>query len=89
MKIRDLTPGAIIHQPGPSGLRATFVAAIEHPLFDGLAMVIWKMEDGEWMHDALSWAQDIGEPEPQSIEVYKYNLRCALLHPSQWGDPPK
>lgn len=58
---------------------AIFVAQTEHPIWPHLRLVIWKMSDGSWSHDALSAGQDVGEPVPTSTLDRASNLRLALL----------
>ena len=88
MRVQDLVPGMQIPHRGPYiGLGsevATFVARVdEHPVWPNLALVIWRMPDGwpsgVWSHDALSPAQDVGEPLPSTVEERQRNLRAALL----------
>ena len=70
MKVRDLQPGMLVLNGGE---RATFITATIHPLYPGLAMVIWMMSDGHpgfgesfgrISMDALSPLQDVGSVDP-------------------------
>lgn len=76
MKVSELTPGDTIK--AFAGLQATYVAQTEHPIWPWLRLVVWRMPDGSWSHDALSPQQDVGEPQPSDREA---NLKAALLGP--------
>jgi hypothetical protein len=58
-------------------MSGTFIASCDHPLFDGFTLVIWKMEDGTWSHDALLATQEVGEVVPGEDRVA--NLQQAFL----------
>lgn len=59
---------------------ATFVGRIhQHPLYPDLSLVIWRLGDGTWSHDALHPDQEVGDAEPASGETLRANLRTALL----------
>ncbi len=72
--LRDLTPGDVVVSGGDS---ATFVASMPHPIWPQIALVVWKMADGSWSHDALDWRQDVGELIPDVDRSVA--LRTALL----------
>lgn len=55
--VKDLQPGDIVDHPMRS---ATFVMAVPHPLYEGFAMVAWRLDDGSVTFDALSPLQDVG-----------------------------
>jgi len=58
---------------------AVFVGSMPHPLYMGLRLVIWRMGDGSWSHDALSAQQEIqGVLDPTAR---KENLRWAFHTP--------
>lgn len=61
--VGDLEPGDVAHgefdMHGRAGL-ALFVARTDHPVYNGLDLVVWRMGDGRWSHDALDPRQDIG-----------------------------
>lgn len=85
MKVYELKPGDRVQMAGDE---ATYVGKIEsHPLFRGVALVIWRMPEGhpvgEWSHDALSVTQDVGEVV-STPDQREQNLRRALLDRSQW-----
>jgi hypothetical protein len=63
-RVLDLLPGEIVHQGEEY---ATFIAAMKHPVYQGLRLVIWKLQDGTWSLDALSIYQVVGTVEPSSI----------------------
>lgn len=70
MKVLDLKPGMLVTNAGVS---ATFVNMAPHPLYRGLMMVIWVMDDshpgfgsrfGRVSLDALHPGQDVGGVDP-------------------------
>ena len=78
MNVEQLRHGDIVADP--FGGEHVFVARVEsHPLWPGLCMVIWKLADGSWSHDALDPRQDVGEPKPSTAEQRVERLRYALL----------
>lgn len=80
--VAQLVPGdQVLGLEGP----VTFVQQAEHPLWPHLRLVIWKMPDGSWSHDALDARQEVGALAVQSTPAErKQALRQALLHRSQW-----
>jgi hypothetical protein len=76
--VETLRPGQVVSIP-ELGLSATFVQQAPHPIWPNLRLVIWKMADGSWSHDALDPRQDVGEIEPATPEALLANLRAALL----------
>lgn len=78
----DLKPGARVLMP--DGRAATFVQHAPHPLTPNLRLVIWKMPDGSWSHDALDLFQHVGEALAATDDERRQALREALLHRSQW-----
>lgn len=80
MKVEDLTPGDVIRNTFPEGpIEATFVARTMHPLWPHLELVIWRMQDGSWSHDALDRGQEIGDLVPCSVQDRTERLRAALF----------
>ena len=76
--VRELVPGDVVN--GPLGIiSATFVASTDHPLYEGLQLVIWRMSDGSWSHDALRGDQEVGEPVSTDPDTRTAALRRALL----------
>ena len=61
------------------GMGAIYVAQTDHPLYPGLRLVVWKLDSGEWSHDALSAAQYVGEVDVRAGR--DANLRAALRTP--------
>lgn len=52
MRLRDLPPGARLGTPGgESGILVCL--HIPHPLYPGLALAVWRKNDGTWSLDAL------------------------------------
>lgn len=77
--VRSLVPGDIVVDPA-TGKRHTFVVECVHPIWRELALVVWKMADGTWMHDALGWDQEIfGQVEESTPQQRMEALRRALL----------
>lgn len=76
--VRELIPGDVVS--GPLGvLQATYVGRTDHPIYPGLQLVIWRMSDGGWSHDALLADQEVGATEPTDAEGREAALRRALL----------
>lgn len=76
VSVNGLQPGDIVSM---AGLSATFVQQAEHPIWPGLQLVIWRLPDGSWSHDALDPRQVVGERVEQSDEQRHESLRLALL----------
>lgn len=77
VKVEDLIPGQIVTAFGD--VSATYVAQAEHPIWPTHRLVIWRMADGSWYHDALSAGQVVGDAAPSSADERLRNLRTALL----------
>lgn len=77
--VKDLVPGDAVWIEW-SGGEATFVVATRHPLYaPPLRLVVWKMPDGSWSHDALDERQDVGQVvEPTDARAREDRLREAL-----------
>lgn len=78
MKVIELIPGMKILDPTQYDIAHTFVAQCPHPLYTKLQLVIWRMQNGTWSHDALSPIQDVGECMPFTPTELKENLRAAF-----------
>jgi hypothetical protein len=87
MRVRDLVPGDVVWREEMPGVEATFVARTDHPIWPRLQLVVWKINDGSWSHDALSIDQEVGSVTLTAPEERLASLRRALLHPSQWSTP--
>jgi hypothetical protein len=74
--VDQLLPGDLVTKDFES---AIYVAQTRHPLWLNLQLVIWRMEDGNWSHDALFAAQDVGEAAASTAEERTQRLRQALL----------
>jgi hypothetical protein len=60
--VYELLPGDVVENDWIGGpKRACFVAQTEHPVWPSLQLVIWRMDDGRWSHDALDARQEVGE----------------------------
>jgi hypothetical protein len=81
VKVRDLVPGDKVTN---GSVTATFVQQAEHPIWTHLRLVIWRMPDGSWSHDALDPMQVVGEVTAMPLAARQRALREALLHRSQW-----
>lgn len=90
MKLRDLLPGMVLEDV--EGHKHTFVAFVPmHPIWPELALVVWRRDDGEWFHDALSGdmqASIVGRLIDDHPQALQDNLRKALLHLSHHGAMP-
>lgn len=76
-KVADLMPGNEVWHTDRS---AIFVAQTEHPIWPHLRLVVWKLDDGTWSHDALDARQDVGQVRPwNEPDDRTSNLRRALL----------
>lgn len=75
-RVSDLTPGDEVMLLGRS---AVFVAQTEHPIWPGLRLVVWKLDDGSWSHDALDARQEVGDTRPSTADDRMTKLRYALL----------
>lgn len=78
--VAELLPGDEISQLDTS---AVYIAQATHPLYPGLQLVIWRMPDGSWSHDALRASQVAGTAADRSYDARHARLRAALLHASQ------
>lgn len=62
----------------------TFIARCNHPYYEGLQLVIWRVPanesdtDGSLSLDALSPMQDVGEPMESTPSERRENLHRAL-----------
>lgn len=81
-RVIDLHPGDIVDSAGMSVL---YVADAPHPLYEGLRLVIWRLDPKshdtrDWSHDALSAYQVVGVlRDPHLLrEKNEANLRWAL-----------
>jgi hypothetical protein len=79
IKVYDLVPGMVVENPVEPERWGVFVVSCPHPLYSSLRMVVWRMPDGSWSHDALDSRQDVGDARPSSAEERLSNLRWALL----------
>lgn len=70
--VSELVPGQIVTNPGG---RAVFVASADHPVYLTLRLVVWRMEDLSWCHDALDAHQEVGEADHPSDEERIRRLR--------------
>lgn len=73
--VAELVPGDLVSLGFEE---AVFVAQTEHPLYAPLRLVVWRLSDGRWSHDALDARQHVGETQPSSQDVREARLRAAL-----------
>lgn len=76
-RVCDLVPGDLVAIP--TGDSAVYVAQTPHPLWPGLHLVIWRMPDGTWSHDALDARQVVGQVQESTLVERIGRLRWALL----------
>lgn len=77
VRVCDLLPGDEVHLPPDAS--AVFIAQTQHPLWPQLQLVIWRLADGSWSHDALDFHQQVGTRTPSSYADRMARLRTALL----------
>ena len=75
-RVSELQPGDEVHNFGEY---AVFVQRCQHPIWPSMQLVIWKMPDGTWSHDALDAWQEVGTPVESTVEDRMTRLRAALL----------
>lgn len=68
MQVQDLQPGDVIEIVGE---KAVYITRSSHPVYRGLDLVIWKLEDGTYSFDALHCKQEIGEKVDGGINHFK------------------
>ena len=73
--VADLTPGDVVEQP--DGATATFIVRTRHPLYPHLELVVWRLADGGWSHDALHLMQHDKDVLFRGLD----------LRPQSLGDP--
>lgn len=76
MMVMDLLPGQRVRL---GGMSAVFIARNIHPLWPALQLVVWKLDDGTWSHDALSGEQDVGEADPSTWLSRQENLKAVFM----------
>lgn len=62
VRVDELMPGDIV--TAGLGEQACFIAQTKHPLWPQLQLVVWRLQDGSWSHDALDSRQVVGEVDP-------------------------
>lgn len=81
MKVLNLMPGMEISIPGfPSRPPAIFIARCNHPYYEGLQLVIWRLADGTISLDALNVMQDVGTAGESTPTERRDNLHRALFN---------
>jgi hypothetical protein len=75
-RVGDLLPGDLVTSGTES---AVFVGSCRHPLWPLLRLVIWRLGDGGWSHDALGMVQEVGEVSPATEAERTERLRAALI----------
>lgn len=78
--MEQLQPGDVVRS---GELVACHICHLDHPLYPGLQLVIWRMTDGSWSHDALLAVQETGELDPATDAQRKERLRVALMNGKQ------
>jgi hypothetical protein len=56
--VSRLQPGDLVFNGADS---AVFVTSTPHPFWPSMQLVLWKMNDGTWSHDALVSYQEVGK----------------------------
>jgi hypothetical protein len=75
-RVDELIPGDRIQVLGRT---STYVGRLSHPIWKHLQLVIWRMDDGTWSHDALDIRQEVGSIQPTTPEQRMQCLKQALL----------
>lgn len=76
--VAELIPGDLVTDDLGS-FSATFVARTQHPIWPHLQLVVWRLEDTAWSHDALSSRQHVGVVSVSTDAERQARLRTALL----------
>lgn len=71
----ELLPGDEVEL---GGQRAVFIAAVPHPCWPRLRLVIWRLDDGSWSLDALAARQDVGEAAASSAAGRRARVQAAF-----------
>ena len=85
LRVMDLEPGDRFTMRSPftrTGEQlSTFVQQCQHPIWSRLQLVIWRMDDGTWSHNALDPRQELPGTidRPTSQSKREARLRRALL----------
>ena len=74
--VAELRPGDLVTN---ASMAATYVAQAPHPIWPHLRLVIWRMADGSWSHDALDPQQYVGIAVAGTHDELQQRLRAALL----------
>ena len=86
--VADLEPGDRLTMPWPFGgtgeKTSTFVAQCPHPLWPHLQLVIWRMDDLTWSHDALDARQELPGTIDRPADGF---ARLDRLHKAILGAP--
>ncbi len=82
VRVRELRPGDTVSVTNLREITAIHVATVDpHPLYRHLALVVWRMSDGTWSHDALDLDQVVGDVDrPRTNTETADRLRAALHH---------
>jgi hypothetical protein len=76
-RVMDLRPGDLVTKWMRS---ACYIQSCAHPLFDHpMQLVIWRLDDGSWSHDALLPEQVVGQVHVSTLQERQQRLRAALL----------
>jgi len=80
-RVADLIPGDLVTQ---GNMSAVFIVTCRHPLWPTLQLVIWRLDNDEWSHDALSILQEVGEIISSTKSEREARLRAALVGGRTW-----
>lgn len=75
VRVIDLLPGDLVAN---YGMEAVFISREPHPKYKGLALVHWRLMEGDESHDALSYEQVVGDRKPSTDEQRDQRLRAAV-----------
>lgn len=80
--VAELLPGDLVSN---GGMSAVYITRTTHPIWPHLELVIWRMEDGSWSHDALLARQDVGAVTDATTPERRVRLHRALVgDPDEW-----
>lgn len=83
VRVVDLRPGDVVRlSGGPSGI---FISSVRHPVHPTLQLVVWRLEDGTWSHDALDARQVVGDRDDVDDDERGRRLRASF---GRWEGVP-
>lgn len=84
VRVVDLRPGDVVRD-FMDALGSIFVVATPHPVYPTLQLVVWRLADGTWSHDALDARQVVGNRDDIDEHERARRLRASF---GQWNGAP-